>query len=69
MAEDLIRLDREVNRLNKEIFRAAIEIGDDVDTREWAITVVMMARAFERIGDNAVDIGEQLAFVVRRRPA
>jgi phosphate transport system protein len=26
--------------------------------------MVMMARAIERIGDNAVDIGEQTAFVV-----
>jgi phosphate transport system protein len=28
------------------------------------MTMVMVARAFERIGDNAVDIGEQVAFVV-----
>jgi phosphate transport system protein len=26
--------------------------------------MAMVARAFERIGDNAVDIGEQVAFVV-----
>ncbi len=64
LAEDLVKQDREINRLNREIFRGAVDIGDDPDVREWAMTVTMMARAFERIGDNAVDIGEQVAFVV-----
>jgi phosphate transport system protein len=64
LAEDLVRQDREINRANREVFRRAIDIGDDPDTREWAMTMVMVARAFERIGDNAVDIGEQTAFVV-----
>ena len=42
----------------------AIEIGDEQDRREWAMTMMLVARALERIGDNAVDIGEQVAFVV-----
>ncbi len=64
LAEDLVRQDREINSLNREIFRMAIEIGDDPDTREWAMFMILAARALERIGDNAVDIGEQVAFVV-----
>jgi len=64
LAEDLVRQDRDINRLNREIFRLAIEIGDDPDTREWAMFMILVARALERIGDNAVDIGEQVAFVV-----
>ncbi len=64
LAEDLVRQDREINRLNRDIFRMAIEIGEDPDTREWAMHMVLVARALERIGDNAVDIGEQVAFVV-----
>ncbi len=64
LAEDLVRQDREINRDNREVFRRAIDIGDDTDTREWAMTMVMVARAFERLGDNAVDVGEQLVFVV-----
>jgi phosphate transport system protein len=63
LAEDLVRQDREINRLNREVFRLAIELGDDPDTREWVMTMVLVARAIERIGDNAVDIGEQVAFV------
>ena len=42
----------------------ALEIGDDADQREWAMTMMLAARAIERIADNAVDIGEQVAFVV-----
>jgi phosphate transport system protein len=64
LAEDLVRQDREINRLNREIFRTAIEVGEDLDTREWAMHMTLVARALERIGDNAVDIGEQVAFVV-----
>src|SRR3954447_4668656 len=37
LAEDLVRQDQEINRLQREIFRAAIEIGEDPDTREWAM--------------------------------
>ena len=64
LAEDLVRQDEQVNRCNREVFRIALEIGDDADTREWAMHMMLVARALERIGDNAVDIGEQVAFVV-----
>jgi len=64
MAEDLLQKDREINQLNREIFQLAIDIGTDPDTREWAMHMVMVARAIERIGDNAVDVGEQTAFIV-----
>jgi phosphate transport system protein len=64
MARDLVRQDDVVDNLNKEIFRIALEIGDDHDRREWAMTMILVARAIERIGDNAVDIGEQVAFIV-----
>jgi phosphate transport system protein len=64
LALDIVRRDQELNELNREVFRLAIELGDDIDTREWLMTMTMVARAFERIGDNAVDIGEQVAFVV-----
>ena len=64
LAQDLVRQDETVNRLNRECFQRAVEIGDNVDSREWAMTMLLVARALERIGDNAVDIGEQTAFVV-----
>jgi phosphate transport system protein len=64
LANDLVRQDSEINRLNREIFRRAVECGDDIDMREWAMYMILVARALERIGDNAVDIAEQVVFVV-----
>jgi len=64
LARDLVRQDDLVDDLNKECFQIAVEVGDDHDIREWAMTMMLVARALERTGDNAVDIGEQVAFVV-----
>jgi phosphate transport system protein len=64
MARDLVREDDVIDDLNRDCFQLAIEIGDDHDRREWAMTMMLVARALERIGDNAVDIGEQVAFLV-----
>jgi phosphate transport system protein len=64
LARDLVRQDDVVDNLNRECFRRAIQIGDSEDRREWAMTMMLIARAIERIGDNAVDVGEQVAFVV-----
>jgi phosphate transport system protein len=64
LARDLVRQDDLIDNLNKECFQIAVQVGEDHDTREWAMTMMLVARAIERIGDNAVDIGEQVAFVV-----
>jgi phosphate transport system protein len=64
LAHDLVRQDDVIDRLNRECFHIALEIGDDQDRREWAMHMMLVARCIERIGDNAVDIGEQTAFVV-----
>ena len=64
MARDLVRQDDIVDALNRQIFQIALEIGGDIDVREWAMTMILAARAIERIGDNTVDIGEQVEFIV-----
>jgi phosphate transport system protein len=33
-------------------------------TQEWGMRMIVVSRCIERIGDNAVDIGEQTAFLV-----
>jgi phosphate transport system protein len=64
MAQDLVRQDDEIDRLNRAVFQNALELGDEADRREWAMHMMLVGRCIERIGDNAVDIGEQTAFVV-----
>jgi phosphate transport system protein len=64
MAQDLVRQDDVIDELNREVFHRALELGDDIDRREWAMHMMLVGRCIERIGDNAVDIGEQTAFVV-----
>jgi phosphate transport system protein len=64
LARDLVRQDAEINRLNREIFRRAVDAGDDLEVREWAMFMILVARCLERIGDNTVDIAEQVVFVV-----
>jgi phosphate transport system protein len=64
LAEDLALQDDHVDQLNREVFRRAVDIGDDVELREWAMFMVLVARALERIGDNTVDVAEQTVFLV-----
>ena len=64
LAHDLVRQDQRINRLNRDVFQLAVGIGEDASRREWAMQLMLAARAIERIGDNAVDVGEQVAFVV-----
>ncbi len=64
LAQDLVRQDAEINRLNREIFRRAVDAGDNAEVREWAMFMILVARCLERVGDNTVDIAEQTVFVV-----
>ena len=64
LAEDLVRQDEQRQRPQPRVLQAR---GRDRDGRrppEWAMSMMLVSRALERIGDNAVDIGEQVAFVV-----
>ena len=64
LAQDLVRQDAEINRLNREIFKRAVEVGDDLELREWGMFMILVARCLERVGDNTVEIAEQVVFVV-----
>jgi phosphate transport system protein len=65
LAEDLVRQDDLIDRLNRQVFYDAVEVGgSDPAVREWAAHMMLIARYIERIGDHTVDIGEQSAFVI-----
>ncbi len=50
LARDLVHQDDLIDQLNKECFQVAVQVGDDADIREWAMTMMLVARAIERIG-------------------
>ena len=64
VAQDLVGMDGEIERLNREIFNRAVDVGDDLEVREWAMFMILVARCLERIAGNSVDIAEQTVFVV-----
>src|SRR3712207_7885451 len=47
MAQDLVIQDEVINGLNRELFQLALEVGDDFDTREWAMHMLFVGRALE----------------------
>jgi phosphate transport system protein len=64
MAQQVDRDDDAIDKLNREIFEATLELDDAPEERELALRHVLIARSLERVGDNAVDIAEQAAFLV-----
>ena len=64
LAYELVRLDGEIDRLNRDIINRAVDIGNDLEVREWAMFMILVARCLERIAGNTTDIAEQTVFVV-----
>ena len=64
LAEELVGLDGEIDRLNRDIFNRAVDVGNDLGVREWAMFMILVARCLERIAGNTIDIAEQTVFVV-----
>jgi phosphate transport system protein len=63
-AESLVDLDELVDRANRRVVERALELGEDPAMREYGLRMVIVSRALERIGDHAVDIGEQTAYLL-----
>jgi len=63
-ARSLDTLDELVDRSNRKVFEQVMGYSGQADALEWGMRQITVARCFERIGDNAVDIGEQVAFLV-----
>jgi phosphate transport system protein len=63
-AESLVHLDDLVDRANRRVVGHVLALGGDPERREWGLRMIIVSRCLERIGDHAVDIGEQTAYLV-----
>jgi phosphate transport system protein len=64
LCEKLPVMDDPVDRLNRASHLEALKLADDPRSLDWGLHMNLAARALERVGDNAVDIGEQVGFLV-----
>jgi phosphate transport system protein len=61
-AEALVGLDELIDRANRRTVEHVLELG--AEQREWGLRMLVISRCLERVGDHAVDIGEQTAYLV-----
>jgi phosphate transport system protein len=63
-AESLVELDDLIDRANRRFVERLVDLMAEPEMREWGLRMVVAARTIERIGDRAVDIGEQVAYLL-----
>jgi len=63
-ARSLVDLDELIDRTNRRVVDSVLAMAGSPGMQEWGMRMVVVARCIERIGDNAVDIGEQTGFLV-----
>jgi phosphate transport system protein len=63
-AHSLVELDELIDRTNRRVVDHVLQMAAEPGQQEWGMRMIVVARCIERIGDNAVDLGEQTAFVV-----
>jgi phosphate transport system protein len=63
-AQSLVELDELIDRTNRRVTDKVLEMASSPGLQEWGMRMIVVSRCLERIGDNAVDIGEQTAFLV-----
>lgn len=64
LAQSLPAMDDPVDRLNRNMYREVADCAGEPDMLEWAIRMMVVSRQLERVGDHAVDIAEQVAFLL-----
>lgn len=57
-------MDDPIDRLNLGIYQEVAGLVGDEQRLQWGLRMVVVARQLERVGDQAVDIGEQVGFLL-----
>ena len=63
-ARELVDLDELIDRTNRRVTDHVLELAQSPGQQEWGMRMIVVSRCLERVGDNAVDIGEQVEFLV-----
>jgi len=63
-AVTLVELDELIDRANRNATEDVLSLGDSPQEREYGLRMLVVSRCVERIGDHAVDIGEQVVYLV-----
>jgi phosphate transport system protein len=63
-AHSLVDLDELIDRTNRQVVSQVLAMAHSPAQQEWGMRMLVVSRCIERIGDNAVDIGEQTAFLI-----
>ena len=63
-AHTLVDLDELIDRANRNATEDVLSLGDSPEEREYGLRMLVVSRCVERIGDHAVDIGEQVVYLV-----
>jgi phosphate transport system protein len=63
-AHTLVELDELIDRANRHATEDVLSLGDSPEEREYGLRMLVISRCVERIGDHAVDIGEQVVYLV-----
>ncbi|MDI6774660.1 MAG: phosphate signaling complex protein PhoU [Verrucomicrobiota bacterium] len=68
LARQVIAQDEQVDDLNDQIFRELMtRVLADPKTMPHAMALILVARAFERIADHAVNIAEDVVYIIEGR--